>query len=122
MLVPPAGAGGWPTEEETRHATSEGRAIELRSAVLALIAAVTAVVIAAAAAAETRPTANEPIVIGIATAQTGFIAAFDKPAVSGAMIAVDDINKAGGVLGRSSRSSPPTPSPTSTSARRRASR
>jgi branched-chain amino acid transport system substrate-binding protein len=68
---------------------------------LSLIVAVTAVVVAAAAAsAGARPTAKEPIVIGIATAQTGFIAAFDKPAVSGAMIAVDDINKAGGVLGR----------------------
>ena len=68
---------------------------------LSLIVAVTAVVLAAAAAsAGARPTAKEPIVIGIATAQTGFIAAFDKPAVSGAMIAVDDINKAGGVLGR----------------------
>src|SRR3954453_10759288 len=43
---------------------------------------------------------QKPIVIGIATAQTGFIAAFDKPAVTGAMIAIADISKSGGVLGR----------------------
>jgi len=56
-------------------------------------------------AANARPAtvaapAAKPIVIGIATAQTGFIAAFDKPSVAGALIAVSDINKAGGVLGR----------------------
>jgi branched-chain amino acid transport system substrate-binding protein len=53
-----------------------------------------------ASGARAHPAAGDPIVIGIATAQTGFIAAYDKPAVSGAMIAVSDINKAGGINGR----------------------
>jgi branched-chain amino acid transport system substrate-binding protein len=62
------------------------------------LAAASVAVIADARPATTR--ANDPIVIGIATAQTGFIAAFDKPAVAGAMVAVSDINKAGGINGR----------------------
>ncbi len=62
------------------------------------LAAASAAVIADARPETTR--ANDPIVIGIATAQTGFIAAFDKPAVAGAMVAVSDINKAGGINGR----------------------
>jgi branched-chain amino acid transport system substrate-binding protein len=73
-----------------------------RALVLAAVAA-TAVAVAATitVAAGARPAAQKkPIVIGIATAQSGFVAAFDKPAVQGAMIAVADINKAGGVLGR----------------------
>src|SRR4249920_2185091 len=74
---------------------------------LALSAIATLGVVAVASTtltAAARPTAatatKEPIVIGIATAQTGFVAAFDKPAVDGALIAVSDINKKGGVLGR----------------------
>jgi branched-chain amino acid transport system substrate-binding protein len=62
----------------------------------AALAAATVVV----ATASAQPAASKPIVIGIATAQTGFLSAYDKPSVAGAMIAVNDINKAGGVLGR----------------------
>jgi branched-chain amino acid transport system substrate-binding protein len=68
---------------------------------IALFAVV--VTVTAAVGADARPAATaagKPIVIGIATAQTGFLSAFDKPSVSGALIAVDDINSAGGVLGR----------------------
>jgi branched-chain amino acid transport system substrate-binding protein len=40
------------------------------------------------------------LVIGFATAETGFITAFDKPAVIGAKMAIEDFNKKGGVLGK----------------------
>jgi branched-chain amino acid transport system substrate-binding protein len=69
----------------------------------AIAVAMLVVASTAAVTAEAKPTkaaAGKPIIIGIATAQTGFIAAFDKPAVAGAMIAVKDINAAGGVMGR----------------------
>jgi branched-chain amino acid transport system substrate-binding protein len=69
--------------------------------VLAVLTAVGAAAAALTVTAGARPGASKkPIVVGIATAQTGFIAAYDKPAVEGAMIAISDINKAGGVLGR----------------------
>jgi branched-chain amino acid transport system substrate-binding protein len=75
-----------------------------RSLALSAIATFAAVVVTTAAVgAHERPTsgaAAKPIVVGIATAQTGFLSAFDAPAVSGALIAIDDINRAGGVLGR----------------------
>jgi branched-chain amino acid transport system substrate-binding protein len=78
--------------------------MEMRRALaLSTIAVLAAVAATAPVTADARPVATaagKPIVIGIATAQTGFISAFDAPAVNGALIAVDDINKAGGVLGR----------------------
>jgi branched-chain amino acid transport system substrate-binding protein len=43
---------------------------------------------------------SEPIKIGAAVASTGFVSAFDIPAVNGAEIAIADINAKGGVLGR----------------------
>jgi branched-chain amino acid transport system substrate-binding protein len=43
---------------------------------------------------------KDPIVIGYAGGFTGDIAFFDDPAYKGAQIAVDEINKAGGVKGR----------------------
>jgi branched-chain amino acid transport system substrate-binding protein len=43
---------------------------------------------------------KEPITIGFAVAQSGFLDAFDGPAIVAAEIARDDINKAGGVDGR----------------------
>ena len=43
---------------------------------------------------------GEPIVIGAAVAETGIIAPFDGPALNGARLAVEEINEAGGVLGR----------------------
>ena len=43
---------------------------------------------------------DDPIVIGFAVARSGFLTAFDGPAVTAAEIARDDINKKGGVLGR----------------------
>ena len=41
----------------------------------------------------------EPILIGAAMAQTGFMSPFDAPALATAQIAVDKINAAGGILG-----------------------
>ncbi|MGJ5177515.1 ABC transporter substrate-binding protein [Bradyrhizobium oligotrophicum] len=43
--------------------------------------------------------ANE-IVVGFATAASGFMQAYDKPAQDAAMIRIDEINKAGGLLGK----------------------
>jgi branched-chain amino acid transport system substrate-binding protein len=43
---------------------------------------------------------KKPIVFGFATAQTGPISAFDKPGVIGATLAIDALNKTGGILGR----------------------
>src|ERR1700676_5225880 len=40
------------------------------------------------------------IVVGFATASSGFMQAYDKPAQDAAMIRIDEINKAGGLLGR----------------------
>ena len=49
---------------------------------------------------EAPAVAEEPIIIGMAIGLTDFMAAFDLPALNGAQIAVDEINEAGGVLGR----------------------
>jgi len=43
--------------------------------------------------------ANE-IVVGFATAAYGFMQAYDKPAQDAALIRIDEINKAGGLLGK----------------------
>src|SRR5919201_6661877 len=44
--------------------------------------------------------AGKPIVIAMPLALTGVISFYDQPNLAGAQIAVDQINKAGGVLGR----------------------
>lgn len=44
--------------------------------------------------------ANGDIVVGFATAETGFMQAYDKPAQDAAMIRIDEINAAGGLLGK----------------------
>ena len=43
---------------------------------------------------------DEKIIIGFATAQSGFMQAYDKPAEEAAKIRIDEINKAGGLLGK----------------------
>src|SRR3981189_4000847 len=40
------------------------------------------------------------IVVGFATAASGFMQAYDKPAQDAALIRIDEINKAGGLLGK----------------------
>ncbi|WP_257168136.1 ABC transporter substrate-binding protein [Bradyrhizobium sp. SRS-191] len=44
--------------------------------------------------------AADDIVVGFATAASGFMQAYDKPAQDAAMIRIDEINKAGGLLGK----------------------
>ncbi|MGY3453965.1 ABC transporter substrate-binding protein [Bradyrhizobium sp. USDA 4353] len=44
--------------------------------------------------------AADEIVVGFATAASGFMQAYDKPAQDAAMIRIDEINKAGGLLGK----------------------
>ena len=43
---------------------------------------------------------EDPIVIGAAVHQSGWMAAYDLPPLEGAQLAVEKINEAGGVLGR----------------------
>ena len=43
---------------------------------------------------------DDKIVVGFATASSGFMQAYDKPAQDAAMIRIDEINKAGGLLGK----------------------
>lgn len=47
-----------------------------------------------------KPAQAADIVVGFATAASGFMQAYDKPAQDAAMIRIDEINKAGGLLGR----------------------
>src|SRR5579862_314342 len=62
---------------------------------------VAALSITAAAGGQVKHSlANQPIVIGEATAQTGTFSAYDVPPDLGAALAVKDINAKGGVLGR----------------------
>ena len=43
---------------------------------------------------------DERIIVGFATAETGFMEAYDKPAQDAAMIRIAEINAAGGLLGK----------------------
>lgn len=43
---------------------------------------------------------DERIIVGFATAETGFMQAYDKPAQDAAMIRIKEINDAGGLLGK----------------------
>ena len=47
-----------------------------------------------------EPASSDPIIIGAAIAETGFISAFDNPQLEAARIAIEDVNAEGGVLGR----------------------
>ena len=64
------------------------------------IVALLLVLVLGACASETADDEG-PIVIGMAIGLTDFMAAYDLPALNGAQIAVDEINEAGGVMGRS---------------------
>jgi branched-chain amino acid transport system substrate-binding protein len=57
-------------------------------------------VLAAAVLAGPGAQAQEPILIGFATAQSGWMEAYDKQPVNAAKLAIADINAAGGLLGR----------------------
>ncbi|MBJ3778073.1 ABC transporter substrate-binding protein [Acuticoccus mangrovi] len=62
--------------------------------------ALLAVGLLAAAPAQAADDAKDPILIGMAIAKSGWMTAFDDDPSKAARIAVDDINAAGGVLGR----------------------
>ncbi len=53
-----------------------------------------------ALSATTAGAADGKISVGFATAESGFMQAYDKPAQDAAMIRIDEINKAGGLLGQ----------------------
>lgn len=52
------------------------------------------------ASAAVIPAKAEELLIGLATAQTGGLAPYDQPALSGLQIAVDEINANGGIAGK----------------------
>lgn len=56
--------------------------------------------LAAAAAPALAEDDDGNIVVGFATAATGFMEAYDKPAEEAAMIRIEEINAAGGLLGK----------------------
>ncbi len=67
---------------------------------LALLAAGFATQMTASAQDATPAPSGDPIVIGAAVHQSGWMAAYDLPPLEGARLAVAQINAAGGVLGR----------------------
>jgi len=70
------------------------------SLAVALVLLVGLVVMATTVGRAAHAANSKPITIGFATAETGIIAAFDKPGVQGAEMAIADLNKKGGILGR----------------------
>lgn len=60
--------------------------------------ALTAMTVSAVAAA-----ADKEIVVGFATAHSGWVEAYDTPAKKAALVRIDEINTAGGLLGRKIR-------------------
>ncbi len=66
-----------------------------------LFAGFTATALALAAYSHAR--AAEDVVIGFAVAQSGWMEAYDGPPLKGAMMAIEEINAAGGILGHSIR-------------------
>lgn len=74
--------------------TAEPTASAAASAPAPVVSAAPAEVVSAAPVACT-----EPIIVGAAMAQTGFMSPFDGPALDTAKIAIEKVNAAGGVLG-----------------------
>lgn len=62
--------------------------------------AVLALSLIVASSASSKQSAAQPIILGYAGGFTGGMTAYDTPAYKGAVIAVEDLNKKGGVLGR----------------------
>ena len=61
---------------------------------------ITSTVLVAAAFAATTAFTQEPIVIGFATAESRWMAAYDQQPVRAAQLAISDLNAKGGLLGR----------------------
>jgi branched-chain amino acid transport system substrate-binding protein len=64
------------------------------------LVAIAAACIAALGVQPAAHAADDEITIGFAIAQSGFLAAYDGPPLKGSLLAIDDINAKGGVLGR----------------------
>jgi branched-chain amino acid transport system substrate-binding protein len=60
----------------------------------------TAPLAAALLASVALPAAAQDIVVGFAVAQSGFMQAYDEPATQAALVRIEEINAAGGLLGR----------------------
>ncbi len=60
----------------------------------------TAILVAGTLAALPAMAQDDRIVVGFATAESGFMQAYDKPAQDAAMIRIGEINAAGGLLGK----------------------
>jgi branched-chain amino acid transport system substrate-binding protein len=67
---------------------------------LVVVAVMSMAVAASAISSPTKRTQTEPIIIGAVKGITGFMNSFDVPPMRGAEMAIADINKAGGVMGR----------------------
>lgn len=65
-----------------------------------LLCIIAAVVVASAGFVVTAAAQEGPIVIGIAMAQSGWMAEYDTPSVNAALLKIEEINAAGGLLGR----------------------
>ena len=72
----------------------------LRIVIAAMLAAVTVLALSAGAGLAKPQGTGNPIVIAMPLALTGVISFYDTPNLAGAEIAVGQINKRGGVLGR----------------------
>ncbi|MDQ2067800.1 ABC transporter substrate-binding protein [Xinfangfangia sp. CPCC 101601] len=55
---------------------------------------------AAISALSTVPAMADDLVIGFATAQTGYLAPYDQPNLAGLQLKIDEINAAGGIAGK----------------------
>jgi branched-chain amino acid transport system substrate-binding protein len=81
-----------------------GRKLRARTRVACGVVAIAALTCVASVSAGTTKSAatptGKPIIIGAVKAISGFMSAFDVPPLRGAELAVQDINKAGGVMGR----------------------
>lgn len=95
-----------PMGEKEGEMSSNRRTVVLATAALAVVLSLVFMGCAAppappAAAPPTEaPAEAEPIIIGAVFNATGWMAAYDQPPRRGALLAVKEINNAGGVLGR----------------------
>jgi branched-chain amino acid transport system substrate-binding protein len=71
-----------------------------RPAVAVILTAAAATVSACGGGEAADDGAGSPIVVGAAVAKSGIMSQFDEPVVQGAQVAIDEVNKAGGVDGR----------------------
>ena len=71
-----------------------------KSAVYFTVTLVIALSVILIGCAPQAPQTSEPLIIGAVFNSTGWMADYDQPPRSGALIKIDEINEAGGILGR----------------------